>query len=290
MKADPSERYEAHAGPQRIAARDLLLFTGAVRPRTILEPGCGTGLYTRMLLGAFPGASVLAVDLSEARVTAARARIVSPEIRFETADAEDLPPASYDLISSNATFQWFRRLPQTLGRFARMLTEGGSLSFSFFGPGTYRELDEAMREAFGGETRVTASGFAGRDTLACALDAGFPRWAVEERVYTRVFPSVHDLLRSIKFTGTRGTPCGPPIRWTRGALSRIEKAYLGRWGCIRATYQVYLCKGEGAHPSATAGNAPARSAADRIRRPDGENPPRGASGTGARLRRWNERP
>jgi trans-aconitate methyltransferase len=75
-------RYDAHARAQRRSARDLLAFTlGSLPSRRsadppdaagqgtavfrILEPGCGTGLYTRMLLDAFPGASVFGVDVSE---------------------------------------------------------------------------------------------------------------------------------------------------------------------------------------------------------------------------------
>src|SRR5512140_1668514 len=72
-------RYEAHAYAQRLSALDLLAYTqaslGPARPRRILEPGCGTGLYTRMLLDAFPAASILGIDVSEAMIRIARKRI-----------------------------------------------------------------------------------------------------------------------------------------------------------------------------------------------------------------------
>jgi len=244
VKTELSSRYEDYAHAQRLAAQDLLLFTGALKPRTILEPGCGTGLYSRILLEAFPRASILAVDISETRVKAAQRDIASPAIRFEVADAEELPLASYELITSNSTFQWFRRLPLTITRLAQMLTGGGVLSFSFFGPGTYGELDDAMGKVFHGRARVTASGFAGRDVLSSALAACFTRWKIEEKIYTQVFPSLHELLRSIKFTETRGVPRGSQILWTRGTLARVEEAYFKRWGRIQASYQVYFCRGQ----------------------------------------------
>jgi malonyl-CoA O-methyltransferase len=198
-----------------------------------------------MLLEAFPGASIRAVDLVAERIAAARAVLPSPAIRFEAADAEDLAPdASYDLITANATFQWFRRLPETTERFARMLSAGGTLSFSFFGPGTYKELDAALIEVLGGSARVTASGFAGQDVLAAALAASFPRWGIEERRYERSFPSLAALIRSIKGTETRGSPCGHPVAWSRALFQRLEQAYRNRFGAIRATYEVFLCKGE----------------------------------------------
>ncbi|MBI5418471.1 MAG: methyltransferase domain-containing protein [Deltaproteobacteria bacterium] len=245
MTAPPgvSARYELYAHPQMLAARDLLAFTGALSPRTILEPGCGTGLYSRLLLSAFPGASILGVDIAGERVRAARREIVSPRIRFGVADAEFVPPGRYELITSNAAFQWFRRLPRTIARFAAMQKGGGVLSFSFFGPGTYEELDGALRETFGDEARVTASRFAPRATLEKALADRYRKWAIEERRYSQVFSSLRELLRSIKFTETRGPSCEMRIHWSPRTLSRLEKVYLDRHGCIRATYRVYLCSG-----------------------------------------------
>lgn len=244
MKIDRSSRYDDYAHAQRLAAQDLLLFTGSVTPNMILEPGCGTGLYSRILLEAFPKASILAVDLSETKIKTAQRKITSPAIRFEAADAEELPRSPYDLISSNATFQWFRQLPRTVARFASMLTKQGVLSFSFFGPGTYGELDDAIAEVFHGRARVTASGFAGHDVLSSAMAACFPRWNIEEKTYSQVFPSLYELLRSIKFTETRGVPHGSRISWTRGTFARVEEAYLKKWGSIQASYQVYLCRGK----------------------------------------------
>ncbi|MGB5197079.1 MAG: methyltransferase domain-containing protein, partial [Candidatus Deferrimicrobium sp.] len=142
-------RYEAHAHAQRLSAVDLLAYTEASlgpspdrgRAFQILEPGCGTGLYTRMLLDAFRGASVFGVDISEAMVRVARRGIDDPRARFAVSDAEEIAAGSYDLVTSNAVFQWFLSLPRTLARMAFLLRGGGLLTFSFFGPETYEELD-----------------------------------------------------------------------------------------------------------------------------------------------------
>ena len=236
-------RYEAYASPQRRAAEDLLALTGREAPRSILEPGCGTGLYSRMLLAAFPGARIHAVDLSAERVRAARLLLPAAGIRFETADAERLPRARYDLITSNATFQWFHDLPRTIARYASMQEKDEILSFSFFGPGTYAELDLALGEALGGGVRVTARRFADGAAVVAALSRSYRRWVVGESRYVEEFPSVKELLRSIKFTGTRGEGCEGPVAWTPRTLARLESVYRERFGCIRATYRVFLCKG-----------------------------------------------
>lgn len=258
-----ASRYDAHARVQRRSARDLLAFTlgslpsphprdlpdatkGGGGPFRILEPGCGTGIYTRMLLDAFPDASVIGVDVSEPMVRIARRRIADARVRFAVADAEEIAGGAYDLVTSNATFQWFLHLPRTLVRMAFLLRNGGVLTFSFFGPETYGELDAALRASAktrrpGEGERAAAAAFHTRDEIAGALSASFPSWEISERRYHEEFPSLIDLLRSIRYTGTRGA--GSPGRWSPGRLARVEEAYRGRHGAIRATYQVFLCRG-----------------------------------------------
>ena len=243
-------RYEAHAHAQRLSARDLLAYTvasiGPALPVSLLEPGCGTGLYTRMLLDSFPDASVFGVDISEAMVRVAKRRIDDPRVRFAVADAEEITTGRFDLVTSNAAFQWFLSLPRTLERMASLLSGGGVLTFSFFGPETYAELDAALRAALprreaGEGVRVAAAGFHSRDEIAGSLSAAFPRWDVSERRYRQDFETLGDLLRSIRYTGTRGA--GARDAWSPGRLARVEEAYRELHGGIRTTYQVFLCRG-----------------------------------------------
>ncbi len=249
-----ASRYEAHAHVQRLSAADLLAFTRegleGTRAGKILEPGCGTGLYTRMLLDAFPDASIDGVDISEAMVRLAGERIADPRARFETADAEEIVSGSYDLVTSNATFQWFLSFDRTVRRLASLLSDEGLLTFSFFGPGTFAELGEALRaaregrEEDGGERdRPAAAGFLAREDIEAVLSGAFSRRDVVERVYRRDFRDLTDLLKSIRYTGTGGS--GPRGPWSPGRLARVERAYRERFGAIRATYQVFLCRGIG---------------------------------------------
>ncbi len=206
-----------------------------------------------MLLEAFPAATLLGVDISEAMVRVANRRIDDPRARFAVADAEEIAAGRYDLVTSNAAFQWFLSLPRTLTRMASLLSGGGVLTFSFFGPGTYAELDHALCAAADGHGRpsaaagrdapgvVAAAGFHTRDEIAESLSASFPHWEIEDRVYHQDFPTLADLLRNIRYTGTGGG--GPRESWTPGRLARVDAAYRERYGGIRATYQVFLCRG-----------------------------------------------
>lgn len=240
-------RYEEYAHVQRLSAADLMEFTrkglDEERIRKILEPGCGTGLYTRALLDAFPHAAIEGIDISEAMVRQARERTADPRARFRIADAEDDVFGKYDLITSNATFQWFHSFDRTIQRMGSILHRAGSLSFTYFGPKTFAELDEALLDTRedGEAERTAASRFFSKDRVEASLSVMFSGAQVTERTYHWEFRDLAELLRSIRHTGTGG---GTPRRgWSVGRLSRVERAYRERFGGIRATYQVFFCRG-----------------------------------------------
>ncbi|MCL1927005.1 MAG: methyltransferase domain-containing protein [Syntrophorhabdaceae bacterium] len=242
-------RYEEYAHVQRLSAVDLLEFTrkglDEGRIGKILEPGCGTGIYTRALIDAFPHATIEGIDISEAMVRQARERTVSQRARFRTADAEGAVFGKYDLITSNAAFHWFRSFDGVIKRMRSLLLADGSLTFTYFGPETFAELDKALMETRedGTGERTAASRFLSRDRVEASLLAVFSETEVTERTYQQEFGDLVELLRSIRHTGTGGG--GPRKGWSPGRLLRVERAYRERFGGIRATCQVFFCRGAG---------------------------------------------
>ncbi len=235
--------YDLHADVQAEAARKLLAVTASAAPRSILEPGCGTGAYTALLADAYRRAAVRATDVCERMLAVARRRIPSPRVQFAVEDAEKRPSGSYDLITSNATFQWFVDLAGTLRRMADSLNDDGMVSFSSFGPRTYCELDAALRAALGEGVRAEAARFPGNEQLSRMMAGNFSDWAVEEVRYSRHFQGLTDLLQCIHSTGTQGRPPARGGMWTPGMFQRVERAYPKRHAQIRATYQVFFCWG-----------------------------------------------
>ena len=223
-----AESYDAHAFAQRLAARDLLATLSDARPRTILEPGCGTGIYTRMLADAFPGAAIDAIDIDSLALDAAKLAVPSPAVRFAVADAEGPLSGTYDAVTSNAVFQWFRDLPGTLARLTAVLIRGGTLSFSCFGPRTYAELEDSLTDALGSGAHVAAAGFADGAVIRAALALCCRNSSVEETRYEQVFPSLRALLDSIRCTGVARSRSGAGL-WTPRVLERVERSYLSRY-------------------------------------------------------------
>jgi len=76
-----------------------------------------------MLLDAFRGASVFGVDISEAMVRVAK-RGSTTRGPFRRGRRGGDRHGSYDLVTSNAAFQWFLSFPRTLARMASLSRAG----------------------------------------------------------------------------------------------------------------------------------------------------------------------
>lgn len=138
-------------------------------PSRILDAGCGLGADRLNLQKRYPAAAWIGVDQSAEMLrygqTTEQAALGfmrrlfhggrrSPSARI-VADMGQLPVAgqSIDLIWSNAAIHWLGNIPDTLKEFNRVLSVGGLLMFSTFGPDTLKQLRDAMR-AIGGLPRI----------------------------------------------------------------------------------------------------------------------------------------
>ncbi len=104
---------------------------GELKPRRILDIGCGTGTETVAYKMAFPDAEVVGVDLSAPLLNFAHtwAEDAGHEIHFRQADARStgLDTASFDLIVSNIVFHetWTDIVPDIMREAHRLLAPGG---------------------------------------------------------------------------------------------------------------------------------------------------------------------
>ena len=114
--------YDRYADVQKNCATELLRRLTQVRFNKILELGCGTGNYCSLLREKFSEAQLTAVDISEPMIAVARNKLKGSKINFVVADAEDVSfGEGFDLVTSNACFQWFEDLERSLIRLNRCL-------------------------------------------------------------------------------------------------------------------------------------------------------------------------
>lgn len=118
-----------------------------IEVKNILEIGCGTGYLTSSLIEIFPHSHITAVDIAPGMITEIKSRIKNTSIDFICGDLEEMHlNNTYDIIISNATFQWFNHVHATIEKLYTVLKLNGILCFSTFGEHTFCELNECFKK------------------------------------------------------------------------------------------------------------------------------------------------
>ena len=235
--------YDGYTDVQNTAAKILADMLPGDDVASILEIGCGTGNYTLLLRKKFKGSAIKAIDISDAMIKIAREKMADAKTDFVVEDAELMGfDNSYDLITSNAAFQWLVDPGKLIERSAASLTLSGKLAFSSFGPSTFGELKRALTAVIGRNVAMAPDLFPGREYLESALRKNFKSISITEKLIKKTYPSIAELFKKIKYSGTQGS--GSDIRrvWSPDLLSKIEKKYLEHFGAVEATYQIFFCE------------------------------------------------
>ena len=133
--------YDENAKIQKRMAEKLFSLVERNDFDKILEIGCGTGLLTKIAIEKLNFRTYTANDI----VGDCKDLIkqLSPEIKFIQADIENIIKDSnnkYDLIISNAVFQWIEDIEGFISTLYEKLEPNGVLLFSTFGLENFREI------------------------------------------------------------------------------------------------------------------------------------------------------
>ncbi|MDO8536337.1 MAG: methyltransferase domain-containing protein [Candidatus Omnitrophota bacterium] len=236
--------YDEYADIQNAAAISLIKEVNACSITRMLEIGCGTGNYTRLLTEKFNGAGIVAVDKSKQMIEVAKKKLEGKAIEFIVGDAEDLKPdREFDLITSNAVFQWLKDFERAMSNYKNALTGNGVIVFSMFGPATFWELQHSLKAALGSHVNIDAVNFLKQDEIETIMKRYFKSVIVREEVVKETFDSLAELLNKIRCTGAWGNAVRSILLWKKDAFKKTEEVYNSSFGKIEASYQIFFCKG-----------------------------------------------
>ena len=239
-----AEQYDEVAVLQREVGERIMERLELIRitPRTILDVGAGTGVFSQALSKRYAKSRVLALDIAPRMLLQARRRTGwFSRQGFICGDADSLPiaAASVDLIFSNFTLQWCGELERAFAEFRRVLKPGGLLMFSTLGPDTLKELRQSWRAV---DDRPHVHQFIDMHDVGDALlRAGFSDPVMDVENFTLAYDDARQLMRELKIIGAHNAAIDRPQGLTgKGSLKKMLSAYetLRRDGVLPATYEV----------------------------------------------------
>lgn len=95
-----------------------------------LDIGCGTGVFTELVVDTRAPAKVVAVDPSEAQIALARKKPIAQRADFRVADAQTLPfsEGAFDVVVSALVINFIPDRPRALAEMRRVCHPGGVIA------------------------------------------------------------------------------------------------------------------------------------------------------------------
>ena len=204
--------YNDNALVQKIMAEKLVAMIKKQKYESIWEIGCGTGILTKDAIQSLSFNTYVTNDIVEK--CQEYISKISMQIKFMPVDMLTFlknDTNSYDLIMSNAVFQWIENIRDIVPALIARLRPNGYLIFSTFGKENFREINLTL-----GKTLE----YYDKDDWENIL-SGF-KHKIKEEIITLPFDKPISVLKHIKYTGVNSIES---MAWTKSDMFKFENSY-----------------------------------------------------------------
>lgn len=183
--------------------------------RQVVEFGCGTGTYSRMLLHSFRPDHLLLNDICEGMQESCKDLLEqNHRVTFLPGDAESISfPKGLGLITSCSTLQWFEHPAEFFKRCNGYLQSHGYFAFSTFGQENMKEIRQLTGQGLS---------YRSKEELETSLAPFYDIIHSEEEIISLTFSTPMQVLYHLKQTGVTGTVSQS---WTRSSLNLFCNEY-----------------------------------------------------------------
>ncbi|WP_368641085.1 methyltransferase domain-containing protein [Castellaniella ginsengisoli] len=225
-----------------------------IAPHDILDAGCGAAHALDPLRARYPDQRYIGLDACGALLDAARERYAAkpgfwhrlrnkptPAADFRQADLAEtgLPDESLDLVWSNLALHWHPEPHMVLQEWRRILRNDALAMYSSLGPGTFRELRDALAEA---DLDTRPMEFVDmHDFGDLMLQVGFADPVMDQEIITLTYKTADKLLEDVRALGGNPHPerrRGLPGRAWRERLVRALERRRHADGTIHLSLEV----------------------------------------------------
>ena len=234
-----SETYDKYADVQHRVGAQLIAKLPQIEATQILDLGCGTGQCTRYLERKFPEAKIVANDISYNMIEYAKQHHRHPNINYMVSDITKTTLIGLeDLVFSNSALQWVSDLDTLFAKWSLQKNKKTVMAFSLFGPRTFYQLQQSLEEVFKKKVELSAATFHTIEQLKAYTTMYFNHVSIEQEHITKRFSTIKELLKSIKYTGTKGGPV-PDLCWTPQKLEKLNTWFIKNYGVVQVTYHIF---------------------------------------------------
>lgn len=228
--------YEKAAQAQGQIARkmaDLLEMYLPSSVETILEIGCGTGFFSRLLVERLQPRRMVLNDICPGMQGCVQ-DLLGDKVAFCPGDAEKMAfPGGQDVIVSCSALQWFVSPARFFVECLSFLNTGGYLAFSTFGKKNLKEIALLTGNSLP---------YYSQAELEEMLADKYELVHSEEEQITLFFPTPLEVLYHLKQTGVTAVRSGRS--WTRNELQKFTESYYRQFGrgtqVILTYHPIYL--------------------------------------------------
>ena len=217
--------YTENAVVQRLMAQKLTALLSEEQNffDNILEIGSGAGLLTAELVRSVKFNSYYANDLVEKSEQYVKKYVSNA--KFSAGDFRRIKfPKSYNLVASNAVFQWFKNLDKILDFCYEILEKNGILAFSTFSPENFKEF-----KAITGLTLPYKS----VEEITMLLDKNFKVITVQKFEHKIKFDNPLQILAHMKKTGVNSLS---DKKWGIKEVKEFCTSYSEKFPSLELTY------------------------------------------------------
>ena len=126
-----AQAYEDTCIIQKQHGQDMLDCLGSVKGFKILDLGCGTGYFSKILADLVgPEGKVVAIDPDVERLSLAKNMYTADNLEYYEGKAEDIPGTDYDIVFSNYVLHWCMDKDLVFQQVSKSLKKGGKFVFT----------------------------------------------------------------------------------------------------------------------------------------------------------------